>query len=86
MVFHMDSTTYAAQVADNIRQAISSHGSTIREAAERAGIPSTTMNRRLASHGESPFTIREVKALADALGVTASSLTVVIDPASKAVA
>jgi transcriptional regulator with XRE-family HTH domain len=85
-VAHMDSTTYAAQVADNIRQAIAGHGVTIREAAERAGIPSTTMNRRLASHGGSPFTIREVKALADVLGVSASSLTVVIDPASKAVA
>lgn len=82
----MDSTTYAAEVADNIRRAIAAHGESIADVAYKSGIPTTTMHRRLASNGGSPFSIREIKAIANTLDVTASSLTVVIDPASKQVA
>ena len=69
-------TTSAAAVAATaaaVRAAIESSGLSEVEAARRAGIPQSTLSRRLL--GNPPgFTVTELSALASVLGIDASSL------------
>lgn len=87
----MDSTEYAAAVAANIQSAIKRAGKPVATLAAETGIPRSTLDRRLRSHGLSPFTVREVKAIALALStpaepVTAADLTCVTVGTATAVA
>lgn len=70
-VTHMDSTTYAATVAANIRKAIKASGRSVLSVAEATGIAQSTLDRRFKSNGASPFTVLEVHAIAKELGTTA---------------
>lgn len=77
MVACMDSNSFARAVAENVEKAIDRSGLSLLAAAKKAGIPYTTLDRRIKSGGLSPFTVREVKAIADALGRTANDLLTV---------
>ncbi|RZS61653.1 hypothetical protein EV386_1963 [Xylanimonas ulmi] len=85
-VAHMDSTSYAAAVAANVERAILGAGLTVPGVARVTGIPRTTFARRLASDGFSPFSVAEVKAIANAVGTTAAALTTVYTEPVAAVA
>ena len=82
-VFHMDSTTYAAAVAAKIRTAIEEKGISVLSVATSTGIPRTTLDRRFKSDGAAPFTVREIKKIANILGISASELTTVYEIAEK---
>ena len=75
----MDSATYSALVAENVENALEAAGRSVLSIAESTGIPRSTLDRRLKSHGGSPFSVREVKAIAIVLGITAAELLVVED-------
>lgn len=76
-VVHMDSNEYAAAVAANIAHAIKEAGLSRNAVAVRSGISNQTLTRRFASNGGSPFTVREVKRIAEILGTTAADLLTV---------
>lgn len=76
-VFRMDSNQYAAAVAAKIEKAIKASGLSRNAVSKQTGIPYQTLTRRIASRGGSPFSVREVKAIADTLGTTAAELTTV---------
>jgi uncharacterized protein (DUF302 family) len=73
----MDSTSYAAQVAANIEKAIGDAGLSVLGIERETGIPRSTLQRRFKSNGLSPFSVAEVKAIANATGTTAAALTTV---------
>lgn len=73
----MDSTQYAAAVAANVEKAIEAAGRSVLSVALETGIPRTTLDRRLRSNGFSPFSVTELKLIADLLGTTARELTTV---------
>lgn len=83
---HMDSMSYAAAVAANIESAIKARGMTVLSVSQSSNIPRTTLERRLRSEGASPFTVREVKQIAEALGISAAHLTTVYAPGAVEVA
>ena len=76
-VTHMDSTEYAAAVAANVKAAIDQANRSVLSVSRQAGIPQTTLDHRLKSNGFSPFSVAELKAIADVLGRSASDLTTV---------
>lgn len=78
----MDSATYSALVAENVENAIEAAGRSVLSIAESTGIPRSTLDRRLKSNGGSAFSVREVKAIAIELEVTAAELLVIEDAAS----
>lgn len=78
-VIRMDSTTYAAAVADNIAKAIDVAGLSAKAVSDATGIPYTTLKRRFNSDGASPFSVREIKQIAAHLGVSARDLTTVYE-------
>ena len=78
----MDSTDFAAAVAANISEASASAGMSVSALAVATLIPYSTLQRRLSSNGLSPVSVSELKAIADALGVTAASLATVRDKAT----
>lgn len=80
----MDSTEYAAAVANQIREAIDSVGETQVSISEKTGIPRTTLQRRLVGDGIHPFTMREVKEIALVLGTTAKDLATVYETETQA--
>lgn len=82
----MDSATYSAQVAENVKTAIKASGRSVLSVAEATGIPRPTLDRRLRSNGGSPFSVREVKDIAIELGLTAAALLTVEDAAASAAA
>lgn len=59
-------------VAERVRAAMETAGKNPKSLAEDAGIPRTTLIRRLT--GNSSFTLNEIDALAPQLGVTAAEL------------
>lgn len=73
----MDSTQYAAAVAAKIDRAIREAGESRHSVAVKAGLADQTLYRRFASEGGSPFSVREIKRIADVLGTTAHDLTTV---------
>jgi DNA-binding phage protein len=73
----MDSTQYAAAVAANVEKSIAAAGRSVLSVALETGIPRTTLDRRLRSNGVSPFSVTELKLIADLLGTTARDLTTV---------
>lgn len=70
----MDSRAYDKQLADNVAAAIKRANKSVHGVAVEAGVPPTTLDRRLRSAGDSPMTIRELKRVADVLGVSVASL------------
>lgn len=76
-VVSMDSTEYAAAVAAKVEHAMHAAHETQASLAEKTGIPRTTLQRRLTSHGIHPFNVRELRDVAKALGTTAAELTTV---------
>ena len=69
-------TTSAAAVAATaaaVRAAIERAGLSVNRAAQLAGIPQSTLDRRLLG-GTPGFTVSELSALASVLGIDASSL------------
>ena len=79
----MEPTDYAAAVAAKIEHLILDKGYTVKSFADESGIPYTTLNRRLKSEGRSPFSVLELKVIADKLGVTAKDLSTVYYAASR---
>ena len=59
-------------VAERVRSAMVDKGQTAKSLAEAAGIPRTTLARRLT--GNSSFTLNELDAIAPLLGLTAAHL------------
>lgn len=62
----------SSALSEVVRDLLSSRGITRREAATKAGIPLTTLQRKLA--GASPFNAVELAALANVAGVTLTDL------------
>jgi hypothetical protein len=56
----MDSLRYSVLVAQGVRTALEKAGISRLAAAEKSGIPRTTLNRRLDNPETSSFTIREL--------------------------
>lgn len=79
-VAHMDSTQYAAAVARNVDEALRRANRSVLATAAATGIPRTTLDRRLRSSGGSPFSVAELKALADFTGTTVRDLATVYEP------
>ena len=67
---HLNPT--AADMADTIKSAAKAAGLSQRDLANKAGIPTTTLNRKLNSGA--PLHWNELRAIADAIGRTVSSL------------
>jgi hypothetical protein len=65
---HMDSVSRA--VAGAVAEAIAANGHTQLSVSEATGIPRTTLLRRLG--GVTPFTVAELAAIADFLGMAAA--------------
>lgn len=67
-VVHMAHIDIAERTAQAVSQAALTKGRSIRSLADEAGIPTTTMGRKLKGVGE--FTPSELFRIADALGIT----------------
>jgi ATP-dependent protease HslVU (ClpYQ) ATPase subunit len=67
-VVHMD-ITYSQRVVGAVQGAIKEHEATELGVADATGIPRTTLRRRLAAPDRSPFTVVELLAIAEYLGV-----------------
>ncbi|MCL2464644.1 MAG: hypothetical protein FWF28_06220 [Micrococcales bacterium] len=73
----MDSIQYSAAVAQNVSEAIRAARRSVLSVATEAGIARGTLERRLKSGGLSSFSVSEIKSIANVLGCTAASLTMV---------
>ena len=74
-VVSMDSTEYAAAVADKARTALEAAGENIHSAARKTGIPRTTLDRKFnAGKGVQALTVRELFDIASLAGTTAHEL------------
>ena len=71
-VIYMETLSYREQVAAEIRAEIARQGRTIRDVAAAAGIPTSTMSRKL-RHG-APFDIEELYRISRVLGVATAAL------------
>ncbi|AKU15786.1 helix-turn-helix transcriptional regulator [Luteipulveratus mongoliensis] len=69
----------ARSLASVVLEALAEAGISQREAAEKTGIPSTTLNRRLSPTGNSPLTADEIVRLATLLGTRPSALMAVAE-------
>lgn len=67
-------TDTSRRIAGVVERRISASGISLREAARQTGIPLTTLSRRLT--GNSPFSLPELAAVAELLGVVASELVI----------
>lgn len=65
------SNNHTEAVVTAVRAAIEAAGTTANAVAKATGIPQATMSRRLTG---SPFTVNELGAIADHLGVTLQQL------------
>lgn len=70
------STAWSRSIATQVSAAIQQQGISIRQAADRAGIPRETLRRRLADNS-SAFTVDELEDLAAVLDVDAGQF---LDP------
>lgn len=77
----MDNPEYAQTVAHATFAAMVAGGETQLGLSVKTGIPRTTLARRLS--GSSPFTVAELAAIADVLGIPVASL---VTPAQTAAA
>lgn len=84
IVFRMDSNQYSQKVTEKVITLRKAVGKSVLALSEEAAIPYTTLDRKLKAGGD--FSIREIKALASALGVTAAELTLIYDPATSSAA
>lgn len=74
-VVDVDSTEYAAAVADKTRKALDGAGKTVSLAARETGIPRTTLDRKFNSgKGIQALTVRELFDLAQLANTTAHDL------------
>jgi len=71
----MDSIEYSQAVSARINALRQSAGLSILTLSEKSGVPRTTLDRKLNGHAD--FSVREVKAIAEALGTSALELTTV---------
>ncbi|MBD7949929.1 MULTISPECIES: hypothetical protein [Oerskovia] len=78
----MDSNHYTSAVAANIETARQETGLTTLSLSASSGIPLVSLDRKLHQHGD--FTVREIKALASALGTTTLALSTVQDLTTSA--
>lgn len=65
---------FSANIAEKIGEAIQKEQHSIYFVAEAAGLPYTTLNRRLKSRGTSPFTITELMQVCAVLNLNLLSL------------
>ena len=72
----MDSMKYSAIVAKRVDKALSSAKFSVSEASEKSGIPRVTLTRRLRYPASSPFTVRELHQIAEAIGCDVSEFFV----------
>lgn len=76
----MDSTEYAAAVADKTRKALSEAGESVNSASRKSGIPRTTLDRKFNSgKGIQSLTVRELFDLARIAGTSPSELAKVYE-------
>lgn len=76
----MDSTEYAAAVADKARKALEDAGESVSSASLRAGIPRSTLDRKFNSgKGVQALTVRELFDLATLAGTTPADLAKVYE-------
>lgn len=80
----MDSTTYSRKVAEKIETLRQAAGLSVKKLSEESLIPRNTLDRKLKGGGD--FSVREIKAIATALKVSAAELTVIYDESTAAVA
>ena len=86
-VVGMDSTEYAAAVADKARGALCAAGESVNSTAKKTGIPRSTLDRKFNSgKGIQPLTIRELHDIARLAGTTASELAKVYEVAGEVAA
>ncbi len=71
MVLRMEHTT-SRSIAEVVGRRLEAADISLRDAAHRAGIPLTTLHRRVG--GTSPFTTAELAALAELLNTTVSAI------------
>lgn len=62
----MDITT---ATAEKVRAAIDSHGETIKSTSDKSGVPYVTLHRKTKGPHSTPFTVRELGQIAEALGI-----------------
>lgn len=83
----MDSTEYAAAVADKARKALEAAGESVSSASLHAGIPRSTLDRKFNSgKGIQALTVRELFDLATLAGTTAADLATVYNLNGPAIA
>lgn len=84
-VDRMDSTEYAAAVADKARKALEDAGESVSSASLSAGIPRSTLDRKFNSgKGVQALTVRELFDLATLAGTTPAELAKVYEVPSSA--
>ena len=76
----MNTLEFSSHVADNVRRVLEDAGLTVAEAAEKTGIPRTTLVRHLNHPETSPFDVIELSQISRLVRKTVSSLTRVKTP------
>lgn len=72
----MDSMKFVEAVASTVSAGLTQHDLPVIAAAEKSGIPRTTLMRRLSSPEISPFNLLELSKLSELLGTKVSDLIV----------
>lgn len=70
----MDSMKFVEAVASTVSAGLTQHDLPVITAAEKSGIPRTTLMRRLGSPEISPFNLIELSQLSELLGIRVSDL------------
>ena len=65
---------YAGQVARHVADTITEANRSLKSISDATGIPYTTLQRRIASNGNSPFSVRELHSIARALDLDVADL------------
>ena len=74
-VNHMNTLEYSKQVAENVSKALDGANLSVSAAAEKTGIPRTTLSRHLNHPETAPFDVIELSRIASITRKTVSSLT-----------
>lgn len=74
-VNHMNTLEYSKQVAENVSKALDGANLSVSAAAEKTGIPRTTLSRHLNHPETAPFDVIELSRIASITRKTVNSLT-----------
>lgn len=75
LVSNMNTLEYSKQVAENVSKALNGANLSVSAAAEKTGIPRTTLSRHLNHPETAPFDVIELSRIASITRKTVSSLT-----------